>query len=55
MPEKLEESLFKMEKRYVEQIHRVKFDEERIDETRFRVIFKNGRYQPEIISVLLKR
>jgi hypothetical protein len=55
MPEKLEEGLFKMEKRYVEQILRTKFDEDKIDETRFRVVFKNGRYQPEIISVLLKR
>jgi hypothetical protein len=55
MPEELEKKLFDMEKRYVEKVLRARFDEDRIDETRFRVVIRGGKYQPEIISVLLKR
>jgi hypothetical protein len=55
MPEALENELFRMEKGYVEKELKQKFDEARIEETRFRVVLKKGKYQPEIVTVVLKK
>jgi hypothetical protein len=56
MPEKLEENLFRMERSYVKNVLRVPFNEDRIDETNFRVVpTGGGGYRPELISVTLRR
>jgi len=56
MPEELEQDLYKMEKGYIEHVlKRKKFDEEDIDETHFQVVFKGGKYRPELQSVTMKR
>jgi hypothetical protein len=54
MPEELEKSLFDMERRYVERVLRQRFDEDRIDETQFRVVLSGRGFKPELISVRLK-
>jgi hypothetical protein len=54
MPEELEKRLFEMERRYVEKVLRRKFDEDRIDETLFRVVGTPRGYRPELISVHVK-
>jgi hypothetical protein len=56
MPEKLEAELYNMEKRYVENVLRVRpFNEDRIDETNFRVVSTARGYRPELVNVTLKR
>jgi hypothetical protein len=55
MPESLEDNLFAMEKRYVENVLRVKpFNEDRIDETVFNVVRTPKGYRPELVGVTLK-
>lgn len=54
MPEDLEKRLFEMERSYVVNVLRKPFDEERIGETTFRVVFKGGRFQPELQQVSLR-
>jgi hypothetical protein len=55
MPEKLEESLYKMEKRYAENVLGLRpFNEDRIDETNFRVVGTASGYRPELLSVTLR-
>jgi hypothetical protein len=55
MPEELEADLYRMEKNYVEKVKRQKFNEELIEETHFYVVFKNGKYRPELQSVVMRR
>jgi hypothetical protein len=56
MPEKLEKELFEMERRYVVNVLRMKpFNEDKIDETNFRVVPTGRGYRPELISVTLRR
>jgi hypothetical protein len=55
MPEKLEQDLFDMEKRYVERVLRRPFNEDLIDETNFRVVPTARGYKPELISVTMRR
>lgn len=56
MPEELEKKLYEMERSYVTKVLRMRqFDEEQIDETQFRVVFKKGKFQPELVSVSLRR
>jgi len=55
MPEKLEKELFDMERSYVENVLKRKFDEDLIDETHFKVERKGGKYQPELLSVTMSR
>jgi hypothetical protein len=55
MPQELEDDLYRMEKNYVQNVLRVKFNEDKIDETHFQVVFKGGKYRPELQSVTLKR
>ena len=43
-----------MEKAYVEKELKVLFDEDRIAETKFRVVNEGGRYRPKIVDVRLK-
>jgi hypothetical protein len=54
MPQELEQRLIDMEKRYVENVLRQKFDEDRITKTWFRVVAKPRGYSPELISVKLE-
>ena len=54
MPEKLEEQLFAMERRYVEKVMRQPFIEDRINETEFRVVPVGGGYRPELIRVSMR-
>jgi len=54
MPEKLEAELFNMERRYVERVLKQPFDEDRIEETRFRVVATPRGYKPELIGVAMK-
>jgi hypothetical protein len=54
LPQKLEESLFEMERNYVEKVLRQKFDEDRIEETTFRIVRKGGTSQPETVSVTVR-
>ena len=54
MPEELENDLYRMEKNYVEKVKRQKFNEERIEETHFYVVFKGGKYRPELQSVTMR-
>jgi hypothetical protein len=53
MPEELEKTLFDMEKRYVENVKGLKFDEDRITRTIFRVVPTARGYRPELISVTM--
>ena len=55
MPQKLEAELFRMERGYVENVLKVPFNEDRIDETHFRCVPGAGGYRPELISVTLRR
>jgi hypothetical protein len=55
MPEELEDDLYKMERGYVEKVMKRKFNEELIEETHFQVVFKGGKYRPELQSVTMKR
>src|SRR5262245_1631575 len=54
LPEKLEKELFAMEKRYVEKVLKVKFDEDRIEQTRFQVVATAKGHRVEMTSVWLK-
>jgi hypothetical protein len=54
MPEALEKTLFDTEKRYVENVRREKFDEDRITKTKFRVVPTARGYRPELISVTMR-
>jgi hypothetical protein len=55
MPEELEKKLFDMEKSYVERVLRVRFDEDKIEETTFRVANIRGKYVPQLERVSLRR
>jgi hypothetical protein len=56
MPEELEKKLFDMEKRYVTGTLRLKWDEDRIDETNFRAVPDGrGGFRPELVSVSMKK
>lgn len=55
MPESLEKKLYDLERGYVERVLRVPFDEDKIDETTFRVVQTPRGYQPELISVSLRQ
>jgi hypothetical protein len=54
MPEELEKQLFDMERGYVERVLKRTFDEDKIDETQFRVVPAAGGYRPELISVSMR-
>ncbi|MFO0927029.1 MAG: hypothetical protein U0736_08300 [Gemmataceae bacterium] len=54
MPVALETELFQMERRYVENVLRQPFNEDRIDETRFRVVMTPRGYRPELLSVSMR-
>jgi hypothetical protein len=55
MPEELEQHLFEMERNYVEKVLKRKFDEDKIDETEFRVVHAPKGYRPELIRVTMVR
>ena len=55
MPESLEKKLYDMERAYVVNVMKQPFNEEKIDETHFTVQFKRGKFQPELLSVSLRR
>lgn len=55
MPKELEDRLFEMEKNYVTRTLRLPFNEDKIDETHFRVVFKRGKFQPELVGVNIRR
>jgi hypothetical protein len=55
MPKELEDKLFEMEKNYVTRTLRVPFNEDKIDETHFRVVFKRGKFQPELVGVSMRK
>src|SRR5262249_9110275 len=57
MPEKLESELYRMERRYVENVLRVRpFVAKNVDETTSRVVpVARGGHRPERLSVTLKR
>ncbi len=55
MPEELEKQLFEMERGYVERVLKKTFDEDRIEQTEYRVVPSGrGGYRPELISVTMK-
>jgi hypothetical protein len=54
MPEALEKQLFELERGYVERVLKRKFEEDRIDETLFRVVPTGRGYKPELISVSMR-
>jgi hypothetical protein len=55
MPKDLEDKLFAMERNHVEKVLRRTFDEDRIEETRFRVVPNGrGKYKPELLSVNMR-
>jgi hypothetical protein len=54
MPEELEKKLFDMERGYVERVLKKQFDEDRIEETQFRVVPTGRGYRPELISVSMR-
>jgi hypothetical protein len=54
MPEELEKKLFEMEKRYVTNTLRQPWNEDRLDETHFRVVPDGRGYRPELVSVSMK-
>ncbi|MFQ3591633.1 MAG: hypothetical protein SNJ82_00380 [Gemmataceae bacterium] len=55
MPEELEKKLFEMEKAYITRVLRVPFNEDKIDETIFRVTNIRGKYVPQLERVTLRR
>jgi hypothetical protein len=54
MPEALEKQLFDMERGYVERVLKRTFDEDKIEETQFRVVPTGRGYKPELISVTMR-
>jgi hypothetical protein len=54
MPEELESKLFAMERKYVEDVLRKPFDENRIEETNFRVVRGAGGWRPELVHVRMR-
>jgi hypothetical protein len=54
MPEDLEKKLFEMERGYVERVLKRPFDEDKIEETQFRVVPTGRGYRPELISVSMR-
>lgn len=54
MPVALENELFQMERRYVENVLRKPFNEDHIDETRFRVVMTPRGYRPELLGVNMR-
>jgi hypothetical protein len=55
MPEKLEADLFRMERNYVTNVLRQPFDEDKIDETNFRVVLTPNGFRPELVTVTPKQ
>jgi hypothetical protein len=55
MPQALENDLYRMERNYVERVLRVKFNEDMVDETNFRVVLTPQGFRPELISVQLMK
>jgi hypothetical protein len=55
MPQELEKKLYDMEKAYIERVLRVKFNEDKIEETIFRVTNIRGKYVPQLERVTLRR
>ena len=55
MPQELEDKLFQQEKRYVEKVLRLPFNEDKIEETVFRAARTPTGYKAELISVSVKR
>jgi len=53
MPESLENELYQMERLYVERVLKRRFDEDKIDQTVFRVVMTPRGYRPELIRVQL--
>jgi hypothetical protein len=53
MPEKLEQDLFRMERDYVTRVLEQPFDEDKIDETNFRVVPRPGGFRPELVTVTM--
>jgi hypothetical protein len=53
MPEELEKKLYELEKDYVVKELKQPYDEQRIAETRFKVVKDGGRFRPEIVDVRL--
>ena len=51
MPAKLEKELYQQEKDYVIRVLRLRFIEDKIEETNFAVVLRNGRYVPVVKSV----
>jgi hypothetical protein len=54
MPTELEETLYRLEREYVTTRLKVPFQEDRIDETHFRVVSTRRGYRPEVLRVTLK-
>ncbi len=54
MPKAIEDRLFELERNYVVGVLRRPFDEDKIEETIFRVVPKGGKYVPELTSVLVR-
>src|SRR5262249_23045437 len=54
LPQKLEGELFNMERNHVEKKLRRAFDEDKIDETQFRVVNAGGSWKPELIGVSMR-
>ena len=54
MPQKLEDDLFAQERRYVENVLRKDFKEDKIEETIFRAVPAGRGYRAELISVAMK-
>jgi hypothetical protein len=55
MPDELEKKLFKMERNHVEKVLKQPFDEDRIEETIFRVEKRGAGFEPVLDKVVLKR
>jgi len=55
MPEELEKKLFEMERAYITRVLRVPFNEDKIEETIFRVTNIRGKYTPQLERVMLRR
>jgi hypothetical protein len=54
MPEQLETNLYNMERKYVENVLRRRFNEDDIDETNFKVVPTGGKYKVELLSVNMR-
>jgi hypothetical protein len=54
LPEELEKQLYDMERSCVENVLKSPFDENRVNETHFRVLATPGGFKPQIVRVTLR-